>query len=250
MSDHTPHGASTIKPSKGSGGGGGPGKWILGGLAAVVLAGGGYAAWKTVGPGAQNTQQSAYEDTYADDYASDDSTRAAPLPDDDGVNAESASADDNEAAPAASEPRRSTTARRSAPTRTVAAAEETIGITPVNATTDVTDGDDIVVRGARRPVWASTPSERRLTSLYPERARMRGREGEARLQCTVEDGGALDCTRAEETSAQFGVAAMRVARDYRHASTLRDGSDATGTPVNLRVVFRLEDDERGRYASR
>ena len=37
---------------------------------------------------------------------------------------------------------------------------------------------------------------------------------------------------------------MRVARSYRHATKRADGSDATSTPVILRVVFRMEEDER------
>lgn len=246
MADHPPHGASKIEPTKGShgadGGGGGAGKWLVGGLAALVLVGGGYAAYKTVGPGQDNTQ-AAYNESY-DDTSGDDPLRAGPLPGDDNLPADSASLDDRDATPAPAAERRSTTPRRSTPVRTAEVPEETIGITPVNATS--ADTDEVVVRGARRPVWARVPNERSLTALYPERARMRGREGEARLHCMVQDGGVLDCERTQETSSQFGAAAMRVARTYRHAPTLRDGTDATGTPVNLRVVFRLEDEERGR----
>jgi TonB family protein len=245
VADQPPHGATKIEPNKGhsgDGGGGGAGRWLLGGLAALVLVGGGYAAYKTVGPGQQDTQ-SAYNESY-DDASGDDPLRAGPLPGDDNLPAESSSLDDSNTAPAPAAERRSTT-RRSTPVRAAEVPEETIGITPINATSDDV-GDDIVVRGQRRPVWSRVPNERSLTALYPERARMRGREGEARLQCTVQDGGVLDCVRSEETSSQFGAAAIRVARTYRHAPTLRDGTDATGTPVNLRVVFRLEDEERGR----
>ncbi|UPT63863.1 MAG: energy transducer TonB [Hyphomonadaceae bacterium JAD_PAG50586_4] len=97
-----------------------------------------------------------------------------------------------------------------------------------------------------RPIWARTPNERRLSALYPERALARGREGEARLTCIVQDGGALDCDRVSETPGGFGAAAVRVARTFRHAPQLADGSNAIGTPVNLRVVFRIDDDPRGR----
>lgn len=61
----------------------------------------------------------------------------------------------------------------------------------------------------------------------------------------------LDCDRASETSRSFGTAALRVARSYRHATQLADGSSAVGSPVNMRVMFRIEEDERGqRFASR
>jgi TonB family protein len=233
-----PHGATTIRASKSSG----ASKWLIGGVAAVVLAGGAYAAWKTIGPGQDQTQV-AYEDPYAED-----ALRAEPADSaDDDALAESAASEDS-AAP----PRRTAPARRST-ARAEPVPEETIGITPVNATSAESaspdESEEVVVRPPPRPVWARTPNERRLTSLYPERARERGREGEARLSCTVQAGGALDCERVEETSGVFGTAAMRVASTYRHAATRADGSDATGTPVNLRVVFRLEDDDR-RLASR
>jgi TonB family protein len=238
-----PHGATTIRASKG---GGGASKWLIGGVAALVLAGGGYAAWKTVGPGQQQNTEIAYDDQYADEPL-----RAGPLESDDDLPAESAATDEVTPAPAAPA-RRSTAARRqTASADTVP--EETIGITPASVTSEeiaAETGDDIVVRVRPRPVWTRTPSERRLTSLYPARALERGREGEARLGCTVQEGGALACTTIEETAGGFGTAAQRVARTYRHAATRADGSDAVGTPVNLRVVFRLEDEDRRRFASR
>jgi TonB family protein len=240
VSEDPAHGASTIKAAKNPGGGGGAGKWLLGGLAAVVLAGGGYAAWKTFGSG-QDNAQSAYNDTYSDTYA-DGSQRAGQVESGNDLTAESASTNDSDVAPAASAPR--SAARRST-ARAEDVPEETIGVTPASYSTE-SDSDEIVVQGSRRPVWVRTPSERRLTSLYPARALERGREGEARLHCTVEERGTLDCVRVEETPGGFGTAAMRVANTLRHAPTRRDGTDATGTPVNLRVVFRLDENERRR----
>ena len=234
MSEDPTHGASKIHASKEGGGNGA--KWLLGAVAAVVLVGGGYAVWKNYTP-----SQSNAEIAYNDEYASDDGLRASPVDASDNAPlAESASLDDS-AAPASS----NTATVRRAPTRTASAVpEETIGITPASYTTG--DPDDIVVTAARRPVWARTPNERRLSALYPARALERGREGEARLACIVQDGGVLDCDRVSETPGGFGVAAVRVARTFRHAEYLADGSNATGTPVNLRVVFRIADDERGR----
>jgi TonB family protein len=240
--DHGTHGAHTVRASKGGSGG----KWLLGALAAVVLVGGGYAAYQTFGNGQNNDTQTAYNDSYADDPYASDPLRAGPIEQSDDITAETASTD--AAAPAAAPAQRSSarSATRSSST-TVAQGdvpEETIGIMPVNA---VQDSDEIIVNAPRRPVWTRTPNPRRLSAFYPESDLNRGREGEASLRCTVVDNGALDCLRASETSSGFGRAALRVARTYRHAPTLADGSDATGTPVNLRVLFRLADeDQRGR----
>ena len=251
-SDHdndATHGATTIRASKG---GGGAGKWLIGGIAAVAVAAGGYAAWKTLGPN-QGETQTAYNENYDDTYA--DPVHAGPLGPSDDATAESASADDSAApAPAAAERRASSPTRRATPARAAPVPEETIGVTPVNVTTAETatqDSDDIIVRAPPRPVWSRTPSERRLTALYPARALQSGREGEAQLRCIVQDGGALGCAKVSETPGGFGNAALRVARTLRHAPTTRDGADAVGTPVNLRVVFRIEDEHRSgrRYAS-
>ncbi len=233
----TAHGATTIHASKG---GGNAGKWLLGGLAAVVLLGGGYYAWKNTQPAGQSDIQSAYNDGY-----SSDSTRAGPLASEDGLRAESASSDESATpAPAASASRSTAARRSSANTQTAAVPEATIGITPVNATTD--DTDEVVVTAPRRPIWSHVPSQQRLTALYPQQALQRGREGEASLRCTVQGNGELACERVEETPGGFGSAAMRVAHTLRHAPQLADGSSSAGTPVNLRVVFRMADDERRR----
>jgi TonB family protein len=199
-------------------------KWLLGGAAAVLLLGAGYFAWKTMAPTQENQTETAYNDPYA----------AEPLAPSQEATAADVAAD---ASPAASEPPAPRPARRAR-----AVPEETIGVTPASATTSH-DSDEIVVT-ARRPTWTQTPSARRLAALYPERARARGREGEARLHCTVQDGGALDCEQVSETSRDFGQAALRVARTLRHSPQLADGRDAAGTPVNLRVVFRMEDERR------
>lgn len=246
LSEDPRNGASTIHASKGDGGG--AGKWLLGAAAAVVIAGGAYAAYKTLGPGQNDSAEMAYTQEY--DPYEDAAVRAGPLEPSDDVMAETASADEEVSEPA---PVRRA-ARERAPVQEAAVPEETIGITPVNATTEdvngVQDSDEVIVRAPQRPIWDRTPSARRLSALYPERALQRGDEGEARLSCTVLEGGSLDCMRVEETSRGFGTAAMRVARTLRHAPQRADGTDATGTPVNLRVVFRIDDDRGRRYAAR
>lgn len=237
--DSTHHGATTIRASKGGGGG----RLLLGAVAAAVLVGGGYFAYKNFAT-PQDGAQTAYNDSYASDPYADDPLRAGPVTSDDDTLAETASTDDV-APPSATAERRaaSTPARRSA-ARSELVPEETIGITPISVTTEAEEGDDIVVSAPRRPIWERTPTARRLSAMYPERALERGREGEARLACIVQDGGALACEKMSETPGGFGNAALRVSRTLRHAPQLADGSNAAGSPVNLRVVFRIDDENR------
>lgn len=228
MSDNPKHGAHTIRASQGGG------KWLLGAVAAALLLGGGYFAWQTYTN--SNPLQAAHNDGYAEEPY-DDALRAGPL-EPDSVDEESEASEPN-AAPA---PAPAARHAQAAPVP-----EAIIGVTPasVNAEDAAAAADDgeIVVTAPPRPVWVRTPSERRLTSLYPARALERGREGEARLHCIVQDDGALQCEKLEETpGGGFGNAALRVARTLRHAPRRADGSDATGSPVNLRVVFRIEDE--------
>lgn len=211
--------------------GGGAGKWLLGAAAAaIVLLGGGYAAWQTLGPPDRAQSEIAYNDQDSDAFYADDLDAS----------------DDRLAEPAANETAAPAAARSTPAPRQTARAdipEQTIGVASADAAADFEE-DAIIVPGARRPVWASTPSPRRLSALYPARALDRGREGEARLHCIVQERGRLDCERLEATPGGFGTAAVRVANRFRHAETLADGSSAIGTPVNLRVIFRIEDDRR------
>lgn len=236
-----PHGATTIRASKSGGGG----KWLIMALAAAVLVGVGYWAW------AQFGANPAHTETAFNEYA-EEPLRAGPLDTQSDELAESGAPEDAATAPATARPRPATSAEQVTAAELVP--EETIGITPINATSEdaaIDQSEEVIVRAPPRPVWSRTPTARRLTSLYPVNALERGREGEARLHCTIAAGGTLDCERVEETRSEFGVAALRVARSYRHATTRADGSDAVGTPVNLRVVFRLEDEGRGqRFAAR
>lgn len=209
-------------------------KWIAGAAVVALIAGGGYYAWQQQAPEAPSSFETAFNDVYGPESFEDSPTDPA-------MTADAAATEEAPAAapPPASAPRRAAPARAAAPVP-----EETIGVTP--ASVAVEESDEIVVTGARRPVWTRTPNARTLTALYPERALERGREGEASLSCTVQAGGALDCERVSETPGGFGNAALRVSRTLRHAPQLADGSDAVGTPVNLRVVFRIEDEPRRR----
>jgi len=235
--DDDTHGATTIRASKGGGGGG---KLLLGVVAAAILLGGGYYAWSNYAP--QDGAQTAYNDSYATDPYDDDPLRAGPL-----ESTEAEDASEEQLASTASTETAPPPARR-APVRTEPVPEATIGVTPANVTEEemaAAESSDLVVTAPIRPIWARTPSERRLASYYPTRALERGREGEARLACTVMEGGSLACDKMSETPGGFGNAALRVSRSLRHAAVRSDGSDATGTPVNLRVVFRIDDNQRG-----
>lgn len=223
--------ATKIEPVKNNN----TGKWLIGAAAAALLVGGGYLAWQSTNDAPRDDMQTAY----SEDYSAEPASSSAELEANEQALAEIAAEDEEAPAP-----------RTTAPIRTARAdaiPEATIGVAPASATSE--DGDAIVVPAPRRPVWERTPSARRLSALYPERALDRGREGQAQLTCIVEQRGTLDCDRVSETPGGFGPAAIRVARTFRHAETLPNGQSAIGTPVNLRVVFRIEE-ERQRFASR
>ncbi|MFZ2031393.1 MAG: energy transducer TonB [Vitreimonas sp.] len=234
---HEPSKTSKIEPheSKASGM-----KWLGGAALAAVLLGGGYYAWSNYGP----SQSSASNQSYAQNGEAP--LRAGALPPQSG---ESAASPNEVGSGAPAETRADATqAHRRASSQTSAASSvptEVIGVTPASATTS-DDSEAIIVEGQRRPLWTHTPSRWRLAETYPARALEDGREGEASLHCTVQNNGALDCAPVSEYPARagFGGAALRVAHMYRHAQTLRDGKDASGSPVNLRVVFRIDDTSR------
>lgn len=218
-------------------------KWLAGAALAALVLGGGYYALKNL-PASQSTSAEVASteamvdspSTYSAPSSTSPSFQGSPSTSE---TASSAAVDDTSA---------TTTARRRATAKAAPAPvpEQVVGITPASITTD--NSDEIVVTPGRRPVWASVPSQRRLSGLYPTRALERGREGEASVSCTVLDAGALDCVRVSEYPANsgFGNAALRVAKGFRHSARRADGSAAYGTPVNLRVVFRIDDGDRRR----
>jgi hypothetical protein len=220
-----------------AGAAGGGGKWVLAALAVLVLAGGGYLAWSAYS-GASDQPETI--------------VAAAPAPEADDADLRGPVELEEPAAPApVEEPR----VRRPRPTPEPVP-EEVIGVTLADSGADnaevqaiAVEEDDIIVQAPRRPIWVRTPNPRRLSAYYPERALDRGREGEAALHCTILEGGALDCVTASATPGGFGSSALRLARSYRHSETLTDGSSAIGTPVNLRVLFRLADDNARRRRS-
>jgi TonB family protein len=219
-------------------------KWLGGAALAAVLLGGGYYAWSQYGPSQSNASNASNEQSYAQN--GEVALHAGALPAQSGENVASPNESGSSSA-AGTQRADATPTHRGASSRSASAStvpEEVIGVTPASATSD--DSDAIIVEGQRRPVWTHTPSHWRLAETYPARALEDGREGEASLHCTVLNNGALDCAPVSEYPARagFGGAALRVAHLYRHAQTLRDGKDAIGSPVNLRVVFRIDDNTR------
>lgn len=224
--------ATTVHAHKGGVGG----KLVLGALAAVVLGGAGYLAYNNYTQAPANTQ-TAYNDPYAAGIQ-----HAGPLPPVQSAAPENPASPDETSTPAPVQTAAATPARHTAPRNAVH--EETIGIVPASVTASETSADEnVIVNAPPRPTWTRVPSARRLAALYPVVAQEQGREGEAKLHCTVLESGALNCARVSETRG-FGNAALRVARTFRHAPQFADGSNAIGAPVNLRVVFRLPEETR------
>jgi TonB family protein len=227
-------------------------KWLAGAAAAAVLLGGGYYAWSHSAQNqtANNEPTTELADNSASFSAPSEFATAANEPTTVEQGAAIAPAPDmatTHAAPLATK----SMATAKAPTKKTQTAalevpEQVIGVSTVEAS--ATDSDELIVRGARRPVWRYQPSATRLSEYYPAFALERGREGEASLHCTVGEKGALQCATVSEYPAKagFGRAALQVARTFRHADTRSDGSRAYGTPVNLRVMFRMAEDERRR----
>jgi protein TonB len=219
--------------------GNGAWKWLVGVAATVAVLVGGYLVVKSLPPTQPATEVAATDPGYDLQSSTAPAIVATPAP---------AADDAATAAVVAPEPTTKKVAPRPAPRPAVVAPvtpTEVIGVQPAALEGDA---DEIIVTPGRRPVWSYRPSAKRLSALYPARALERGREGEASVHCTVLADGALDCVRVSETPAHagFGNAALRVARTFRHAPQRADGSTATGTPVDLRVIFRVADEDRRR----
>jgi protein TonB len=107
---------------------------------------------------------------------------------------------------------------------------------PVGPVAASTSGPIVITR----PDWLQRPTPEVLATYYPARARERGREGVAQLDCLVRVDGRLDCVVTSETPAnwRFGEAALRISRDYRMVPATRDGVPVEAT-YRMRVPFNL-----------
>jgi protein TonB len=88
------------------------------------------------------------------------------------------------------------------------------------------------------PRWLRQPRD--LARYYPSRALARNITGQVVLDCLVDANGALNCSVASETPANwgFGDAALRIARDYRMVPAMRDGQAVEGR-YRMRVPFEV-----------
>ncbi|MES1201214.1 MAG: TonB family protein [Pseudomonadota bacterium] len=241
MSDQ-PQGPRATRPPESEGGGGW--KWLVGLVLVALIAGGGYLAWKNFAPSQPSSEVASNAAPSTEPTAAPIQTE--PLPSDQATQSETTSAETSAPAPevqtAANTPTHApSTHHRAAHAAPQPVPLQVIGVTPASVTTD--NSDTIIIPG-HRPVWTRAPSAYRLSDLYPERALEGGREGEATVHCTIGNSGALHCAQLSETPANsgFGSAALRISRLFRHAPQLSDGSQAAGTPIDLRVVFRMADD--------
>lgn len=89
-----------------------------------------------------------------------------------------------------------------------------------------------------RPHWLRTPTD--LERFYPRRALQMGMQGEAVLDCRVSPAGALSCAVVRESPEGwgFGVAAQRIAAEYRMVPAMRGGVAVEGR-YQMRVPFRV-----------
>lgn len=217
---------------------------VAGAAAAAILLGGGYYAWKNSTPGPATSEVTDNTATFPAPTEFNEANAngqglatAGPL--DGQSSTESLRASNSQATEPAKPKAKARVAAAEIPT-------ETIGVSRVGAGANQSQTDELVVTGSRGPVWSRKPTAERLSEFYPAYALDRGREGEASLHCTVGERGILSCVSVSETPARagFGRAAIQVARTFRHAEKRADGREAVGTPVNLRVLFRM-DDRRG-----
>jgi TonB family protein len=246
---NAPKSAHTIRPhtTVEHEGGGNAWKWVAGAAAAAVVLGVGFVALtQNKSPQAEIAYNETATDQNADRYA-------GPLPGAERSPADVAADDEANVQTAAVAPTPAPRRER-ARTTTPAASEpvvieQTIGVGSDGVVAENASADEnIIVHSRLRPQWTRTPSAYRMAAAYPDRALERGREGEARVACTVLDTGRLDCARVSEYPAKygFGRAAVRVAQQYRHDTLRADGQPAAGTPVNFRVLFRVAEE---RHAS-
>lgn len=94
----------------------------------------------------------------------------------------------------------------------------------------------------RNPVWISRPTPEQVARLYPAREMERGVTGRATLLCGIRASGAMtDCQVVELSpeGAQFGKAALAMARYFKISPKTIDGRAVEGFKVRIPIVFSL-----------
>ncbi len=90
-------------------------------------------------------------------------------------------------------------------------------------------------------VWLQRPSSQDFNRYYPQRALDREQEGRVVLDCLVDANGRISCTVASEDPSGwgFGVAALRISRNFRAAAQTSDGRPTSGGRTRVPISFRL-----------
>lgn len=88
--------------------------------------------------------------------------------------------------------------------------------------------------------WIREPSSRDFARYFPRRALDQGQSGRVTLDCVISGNGRLDCSVAQESPSGygFGEAALDISRQARVRPTLPDGSPAAGRHLRLPLSFR------------
>lgn len=117
--------------------------------------------------------------------------------------------------------------------------------TPPAAARNVTTGGSSEAQSSGRVMWVRGPTEADFDEVYPERARRRGRGGEAQLTCRIAVSGALDCDvmRVSPGGLRFGDAALALTERLIAAPQLSDGSPSAGHRFTFPITFTVTERE-------
>ncbi|MBC7770225.1 MAG: energy transducer TonB [Phycisphaerales bacterium] len=97
-----------------------------------------------------------------------------------------------------------------------------------------------------RPVWTHRPTANDFLQYYPPDALQSGQEAAVRLDCIVGSSGELACTMiavdpTEPYGHGFGEASLRLARLFRMAPALADGTPTAGRIYTLNLRWRTSE---------